>query len=167
MVHFTINGRLGAMGAMGWLGGMGAMGWLGGMGAMGWLGGCNYIDTSAFHFLVQSFLAGWKMGKYFFPFGATSVAQKSTFLFSDVTDWLRLWKWKSISFVPRLVANKGKQSTFPFFNMLNIFWMRKWDGVVSVWLHPPNQPIAPIAPSHPFMGEVGHGAAVAPRRPRK
>ena len=57
-------------------------------------------DTSAFEFLFQSFSACWKMGKSFFHSVATSVAQRSTFLFSDVTDWLRLWKWKSTFFVP-------------------------------------------------------------------
>ena len=76
------------------------MGGMGGMGAMGWLGGCSYTDTTAFHFLVQGFSACWKMGKVLFFVRSRPVAQKGTFLFSDVTDWSRLWKWKNTFSVP-------------------------------------------------------------------
>ena len=66
------------------------------------------------------------------------------------------WSWKN-----------EKKNYFSIFQHAENLWMREWNAVVAVWLHSPSQPTAPIPPSRPFMGEVGHDAAVAPRMGQK
>ena len=56
---------------------------------------------------------------------------------------------------------------FQFFNMLKSFEWGSDEVPLCLQLHSPSQPIAPIPPSRPFMGEVGHGATVAPRMGQK
>ena len=67
-------------------------------GLTGWMQWYRHRCISLPHSKLFSMLKHWKV--LGFPFGAASVAQKSAFLFSDVTDWLRPWKWKSLFFVP-------------------------------------------------------------------
>ena len=83
--------------------------------------GCNGLTgwmqlhrPKCISFLVQRSSVCWRMGKVFFSFGATIVVQKSTFLFSNVTDWLRLSKWKSTLFVPHWSWTNENKVLFNF-----------------------------------------------------
>ena len=70
-----------------------------------------------------------------------------------------------------LLCHTGREQTktkyFSIFQHAKNLWMRKCNAVVSEWLHPPSQSMSPIPPSRPFIGGVGHGAAVAPRTGEK
>ena len=89
-----------------------ATGWNGCNGRTGWMQLPRHKGISLHPLKIFSVLRNGKM--HFFLFGATSVAQKRTFLFSDVTDWLRLWKWKSHFFVPHWSRTNENKVLFDF-----------------------------------------------------
>ena len=135
-----------------------------------WVQWADWVDAvtqTQLHF-TSSFKDFQCVGKWkvFFPFGATSVARKSTFPFSDVTDWLiAVMKMEKSFFCATLVANKRKQSTFCFFNTLKSLNEEvKWSCICVIAF----TQLAHCTHSaqSPIYGEVGHGAAVAPHRAR-
>ena len=117
----------------------------------GWMQLHRHNSISLSH---SKFVSVLRNGKMFFFRSARPVWLVKVLFYSRMwlIDWLRLWKWKSHFFVPDW-SRTNENRVLSIFQHVENLWMKKLNGVVSVQLHPPSQPIARIPPSRPFMGK--------------